>query len=181
MMDGLTVTAATKYPKVDGATEQKGEPMAESRGWFQALIPGEPPRATAQQKGYNRYTGQYYKKKSVLEAAEKYDFYIRQAMKEVELKEGFTFPTEAPVEVFIRFVFSTKNKKLQGEPKTTRPDCDNMGKQLVDELTACQLVKDDALIYNLNISKWWARKEEAPGVYVSLHWRTHEEVTHERL
>ena len=29
MMDGLTVTAATKYPKVDGATEQKGEPMAD--------------------------------------------------------------------------------------------------------------------------------------------------------
>ena len=75
--------------------------MAESRGWFQALIPGEPPRATAQQKGYNRYTGQYYKKKSVLEAAEKYDFYIRQAMKEVELTEGFTFPIEAPVEVCI--------------------------------------------------------------------------------
>lgn len=144
--------------------------IAESRGWFQALIPGEPPRATAQQKGYNRYTGQYYKKKSVLEAAEKYDFYIRQAMKEVELTEGFTFPIEAPVEVFISFIFSTTNKKLRGKPKTTRPDCDNMAKQLVDELTACQVVKDDAFIYQWTIEKRWAREGEAPGVYVSMHW-----------
>lgn len=141
-----------------------------SRGWFQALIPGEPPRATAQQKGYNRYTGQYYKKKSVLEAAEKYDFYIRQAMKDVERSDGIVFPIEAPVEVFISFIFPTSVKKLRGKPKTTRPDCDNMAKQLVDELTACQVVKDDAFIYQWTIEKRWAREGEAPGVYVSMHW-----------
>lgn len=134
---------------------------------LEIFIPGEPPRATAQQKGYNRYTGRYYKKKSVLDAAEKYDFYIQQAVRE---HKALDRPLDVPVAALVEFVFPTTVKKLKGKPKTTRPDLDNMAKQLIDELTACQVVKDDALIYQLTIKKRWCGEIEPPHVYVSLTW-----------
>lgn len=134
---------------------------------LEIFIPGDPPRATAQQKGYNRYTGRYYKKASVIQAAEKYDFYIRQ---ELTNHTDLKLPLEVPIAALVEFVFPTSTKKLKGKPKTTRPDLDNMAKQLVDELTACQVVKDDALIYQLTIKKRWCGEIEPPHVYVSLTW-----------
>ena len=126
-------------------------------------IPGDPPRATAQQKGFNRRTGRYYVKDSVRSAAARFDWYIAEAMREQGIEEEIT----EPVMVGIRFAFATSKKKLWGTPKPTRPDADNLAKQLIDELMACRLLKDDALIWHLLIEKIWERPERA-GIYVAV-------------
>lgn len=133
-------------------------------------IPGEPPRATAQQKGFNRRTGRYYVKDTVRSAAARFDWYIAAAMREQGIEEEIT----EPVTVWIRFGFPTSKKSLRYQPKDTRPDVDNLSKQLIDELMACRLLKDDALIYHLDLMKFWVPAEEA-GIKIQVQTRTEEE------
>lgn len=116
------------------------------------IIPGDPPRVTAQQKRMVVKNGQPR-------------FYPSDAMKAAQnfyLNGAWPFkpprPITGAVSLFITFAFSTKDKKLWHKPKTTRPDCSNMVKILEDILTGVGFWNDDAQISHLVITKEWAEE-----------------------
>ena len=72
-------------------------------------------------------------------------------------------PFDVPISVEYKFYFpynSTVKKSIQKQelivPKTTKPDWDNMPKQIQDVMTRLQFWTDDALIYKGTCSKWFA-------------------------
>lgn len=73
------------------------------------------------------------------------------------------------VKVSIRYPFRIsepeRRKKLGLLPKTTRPDADNLQKELQDVMTQLGFWRDDAQIFDLHVSKYWA---ENPGIKISI-------------
>ena len=67
-------------------------------------------------------------------------------------------PSERPVRLFLVLYFDVKDRSKWGKPKDTRPDCDNFAKELIDAMTASGFWKDDALIADLHIKKYYAEK-----------------------
>ena len=67
-------------------------------------------------------------------------------------------PVEKPVRLFIVLYFDTKERSKWGKAKTTRPDLDNWAKECIDALVSAGFFKDDALIVDLHIKKYWAEK-----------------------
>lgn len=68
-------------------------------------------------------------------------------------------PSEAPIKLTVYLFFSLKYpRKLWGTYKTTRPDCDNYAKELIDAMTAVGFWKDDAQVVDLHIVKRYAEK-----------------------
>ena len=72
-------------------------------------------------------------------------------------------PFDVPILVEYNFYFpynSTVKKSIQKQkliiPKTTKPDWDNIPKQIQDVMTRLQFWTDDALIYKGTCSKWFA-------------------------
>lgn len=72
-------------------------------------------------------------------------------------------PFDVPISVEYKFYFpynSTVKKSIQKQrliiPKTTKPDWDNIPKQIQDVMTRLQFWTDDALIYKGTCSKWFA-------------------------
>jgi len=110
-------------------------------------IPGNPPTATAQQKGQNRKTGKYYKTPELQDAEQKYMAYVAQARPPE--------PITGPVQLHVVFMFDHRGRHKDGEAKTTRPDTDNMVKLLKDVLTRCGFWKDDAQVYDERVLKVW--------------------------
>lgn len=109
------------------------------------------PQSTAQQKGYNRRTGAFYRKEKVARARR---LFIVKMVKSKPKK-----PSDKPIALTICLYFSVKSpKKLWGTYKTTRPDCDNYAKELIDAMTDIGFWKDDAQIVDLHITKHYAEK-----------------------
>ena len=121
------------------------------------FIPGEPPTATAQQKGYSRKTGKYYKPAELRDAEQKYLAYANEARP--------VYPMEGAVQLMVSFWFTAKNGHKPGEPKTSRPDTDNMVKLLKDVLTRCGFWRDDAQVAAEYVSKYWS---DIPGIRVKV-------------
>ena len=67
-------------------------------------------------------------------------------------------PAEGQVRLFIVLYFDTKERAKWGKLKTTRPDLDNWAKECIDAMVSCGYFKDDALIVDLHIKKYWAEK-----------------------
>lgn len=72
-------------------------------------------------------------------------------------------PFNVPISVEYKFYFpynSTVKKSIQKQgliiPKATKPDWDNIPKQIQDVMTRLQFWTDDALIYKGTCSKWFA-------------------------
>lgn len=121
------------------------------------------PKGTSQQKGYNRYTGSYYKKTNVARADTEFGI----ALKPHRPKK----PSEKPIKLTVWFAFDTVNKKLWGkyvedeeepwkgfEYKPTRPDTDNYIKEFKDVMTKLGFWKDDAQVVDERIIKTYAEK-----------------------
>lgn len=113
-----------------------------------------PPRTTSQQKGErivgkgkNAYIHHYQKPK--VEAAQ--NQYIAQLLPH-RPKE----PIEGPVRLMVGFRYKTNSKKLDGKPKITRPDTDNMIKLLKDCMTKCGYWLDDSQVYDERVIKEWS-------------------------
>ena len=69
-----------------------------------------------------------------------------------------------PISVRITFTFKAPRKKDIGEPKHTRPDLDNLCKQIMDAANGV-LWEDDSQVFSLFASKRWG---EEPGTDLSL-------------
>lgn len=122
-------------------------------------IPIEPPTATAQQKRhfYNKNLGRViaYKPKNVVSA----ENLLMTALFPHKPSEPFG----GALSVSIRFFFAyrkTEKKSITNSgiiiPKLTKPDLDNMSKNVLDAMTRLGFWQDDALICDLNLQKFYA-------------------------
>lgn len=67
-------------------------------------------------------------------------------------------PVENPVRLFLVLYFDIKDRSKWGKPKQTRPDLDNFCKECIDAMVSIGFFKDDALICDLHIKKYYAEK-----------------------
>lgn len=125
---------------------------------IQFFIPGEPPTATAQQKGQNRRTGAWYKTPELKDAEQKYLAYAGEVRPQQ--------PLTGAVALRVIFRFGLKGKHVSFEPKTSKPDTDNMVKLLKDCLTRVGFWKDDAQVAEESIMKIW---HSVPGICVMVY------------
>ena len=108
------------------------------------------PKGTAQQKGYNRKTGQYFKKAKL--ASAEYEFKVAL----IPYKP--TTPSDKPIVLKIWFAFDTKDKKKWGQPKPTRPDTDNYLKLFKDCMTEMGFWLDDSQVWDERVVKTYSEK-----------------------
>lgn len=126
-------------------------------------------KGTAQQKGETIRNGKiiHFEKKNVSNARSILAWGIKANCHEQIV------PFEGAVFLRVTFVYSIKDRKKWGQPKTSRPDCDNLVKLLQDVLTDLCFYKDDSQITHLEVRKMYG---ENPCVYVHMEeheiWRT---------
>ena len=70
-----------------------------------------------------------------------------------------------PLEVYICFVFETKNKRLLNQPKITRPDVDNLAKAVLDGMKDI-VFDDDSFVVSLSCFKRWGTES---GIDIEFH------------
>ena len=110
------------------------------------------PTGTAQQKGVRVVGGKpYFYTKANVEDAE-------HQFKTALLPHRPKKASEKPINLTVWFYFDTKNKKLWGQPKPTRPDTDNYLKLFKDCMTDVGFWKDDAQVVEEHIYKNYAEK-----------------------
>lgn len=118
------------------------------------------PKGTAQMKRYNGRTRTYFKSQRLQQTE---DFYLN------ELKAyAPTSPITGAVSLSIDFDYFTPTKKRRGTWKTSRPDCDNLVKILIDCMTKLGFWLDDAQVARLRVSKQYAEGEQAQ---ITISWR----------
>lgn len=76
-------------------------------------------------------------------------------------------PAAGPVKLVTTWCFplDDSGRHFDGEPKTSKPDTDNLQKMLKDCMTKAGFWKDDAQVYMEQIGKFWAR---IPGIYIAI-------------
>ena len=118
------------------------------------------PKGTAQQKGEcirYKFVGDkrvpyvhHFKKASVSALRTEVEWRLKQFKPKA--------PSERPVRLFLVLYFDIKDKSKWGKVKDTRPDCDNSAKELIDAMTDMGFWKDDALVADLHIKKYYSEK-----------------------
>lgn len=88
---------------------------------------------------------------------------VRDAMSRAAL----SLPIDGPVFVRAEFVFpAIQSSRI--EQKTTKPDCDNLVKGLLDGINNSGVWKDDSIVYAIHASKRYAREQELPCTNVEI-------------
>lgn len=108
---------------------------------------------TAQQKGINRSTGHVFTKKRVKDARE----VLRWSLVAAVGARRFG-PQDGAWSVAIRYCYRPKTfpRRLWGMPKTTRPDCDNLTKLILDVMAETGLFyADDGQVFSLTQGKFY--------------------------
>ena len=138
----------------------------------------DPPRVTAQEKGetieYTWKKGRFvpyikhYEKPEVEKVRYFYYVSILKSLQDFGCKEVPKF--DGPVSLSVMFIFKAKRKKDIGEPKTTKPDIDNMLKLLIDVIGGKKNGLDmftvgDQQIAELNAYKIYSTQ---PGIYIEI-------------
>lgn len=119
------------------------------------------PKGTAQSKGEriaHKFVGgrrveyiQHYKKANVCSARTEFELKLKRYKP--------TEPLKGPIRLTVILYFDIKApKKLWGNYKTTRPDCDNYAKELIDSMTAVGYWEDDSEIADLHVVKYYSEK-----------------------
>jgi Holliday junction resolvase RusA-like endonuclease len=72
----------------------------------------------------------------------------------------------AAIAVVMRFDMPTPKADRHGRPHTFRPDADNLAKLALDAVMSAGLLKDDAAVSTLVVTKTWAGKG---GLILTLH------------
>lgn len=70
-----------------------------------------------------------------------------------------------PVRLIVKWCYLITGDHVDGEWKTTKPDCSNMIKLFEDCCTSLGYWTDDALIVSLIVEKFYS---EVPGIYVKI-------------
>ena len=111
------------------------------------MLNGEPPTATAQQKRCRIVGGRpkFFESDDVRAARERYMAQLAPYRPER--------PLDGPVTVHIMYLFQPRRGHPPGAWKTTRPDVDNMGKLLLDCMTASGFWGDDSQVVSLTLAK----------------------------
>lgn len=112
-----------------------------------AVILGDPPTVTAQQKGVMVRAGRpmFFTKKKVKAAQ---DALVAQLRKFAPRQ-----PVEFPVLIKIKFAFRVTKSRPYERVHGVRPDIDNLAKGALDALVPAGWLKDDALIDQLVVEK----------------------------
>ena len=127
---------------------------------FVILTMEQIPKGTAQMKRYNGRTRTYFKSQRLQQTE---DFYLNELRSYAP-----TSPITGAVSLSIDFDYFTPTKKRRGKWKTTRPDCDNLVKILIDCMTKLGFWLDDAQVARLRVSKRYAEGEQAQ---ITISWR----------
>ena len=133
---------------------------------FTIYLPDNP-NVTSQEKGFNKFTGQFYTKTEVTNLKNTYYHEIRKAM----FVNKLTVPRyTGAVRLKTTFTFASSVKKNWGLYKLSKPDCDNMVKALQDVLGDMDFFETgDQQVVDLQVIKLWGSK---PSVEIEI-----EEVT----
>ena len=109
------------------------------------------PTGTAQQKGVRIVHGKpmFYEKAEVKTARQMFTLELKPHAPEK--------PSDRPIKLTVWFAFDTKNKKLWGQYKPTRPDTDNSLKLLKDCMSGL-FFKDDSQVVEETVIKTYAEK-----------------------
>lgn len=97
----------------------------------------------------------------------KLTFYNRKGTSNYELQKALIerkpkqpIPKETPTKARVVFTYASKQKKRWGEFKTTKPDCDNLMKNLQDYMTKFGYYTDDNQLVHLDVQKFWGEKNK---------------------
>lgn len=79
-------------------------------------------------------------------------------------------PFDCPIRVSVKWLYpfrkaEPKKNRIEGLPCTTRPDCDNLCKLLLDIMTRLGFWVDDSIIYNLEFTKAYS---ENPRIEIKI-------------
>ena len=109
------------------------------------------PSGTAQQKGVRivHVKPMFYEKSEVKTARQMFTLELKPHAPEK--------PSDKPIKLTVWFAFDTKNKKLWGQYKPTRPDTDNSLKLLKDCMSGL-FFKDDSQVVEETVIKTYAEK-----------------------
>ena len=109
------------------------------------------PTGTAQMKGVRIVHGKpmFYEKAEVKTARQLFTLELKPHAPKI--------PSDKPIRLYVWFAFDTKNKKLWGQYKPTRPDTDNSLKLLKDCMTGL-FFKDDSQVVDEQVIKTYAEK-----------------------
>ena len=77
-------------------------------------------------------------------------------------------PLDAPLRVFLDFIFPRPQAAKKLAWKATRPDSDNVAKAVMDALGQAQWWVDDARICDLRVTKRYPQDGEFPGVMIRV-------------
>lgn len=118
-----------------------------------SLVMDQIPKGTAQMKRANFRNGTFFEGKDIKAARQ---FYLSEIGTEAP-----EMPFNGPVSVSVEFYYPIKDKRKKGQFKTSRPDCDNLVKLLLDCMTQLRFWDDDAQIAILRIMKKYSVSDEA--------------------
>jgi Holliday junction resolvase RusA-like endonuclease len=112
-----------------------------------AILQGDPPTVTAQQKGVLVRAGRpmFFTKKKVKDAQDALVLQLRQFKPRQ--------PVEFPVLVKIKFAFRVTKARPNERIHAVRPDLDNLCKGVLDALVPAGWIADDALVDQLVAEK----------------------------
>lgn len=117
------------------------------------------PRTSAQQKGVQVVHGRpmFYTKAKVQDAKRFYAICLK-----AHRPPG---PIEGAIKLIVNFYYPVRKPHKNGEPKTTRPDTDNMIKLLKDVMTDVGFWVDDSQIVHETVTKSYS---EPSGIQIRL-------------
>jgi len=129
------------------------------------FIPGEPiaqPRAKVSTK--NGFARAYTERDHPIHA-------YKQAVRLAYVNAGGDV-LEGPVSIRIVCWFGrpkshSKKRRQQAEPKTTKPDLDNIAKAILDALNEIAY-DDDGQVYRLTVEKWYVGPYDSVGTIIEV-------------
>lgn len=126
---------------------------------MQFFIPMKIPTVTHQEKQVHVVNGKpvFYEPADLKQARAALTDYLAQYAPEEPLK--------GPIELVVKFCFPLVTGSYDGQPKTTKPDCDNLVKLLQDVMNKLNYFEDDRFVVSLIAQKFWAK---IPGLFISL-------------
>lgn len=123
------------------------------------FMPMVPPTTTAQmhQVTVRRGKPAFYDPPEVKAARAKLESHLSQ--------HRLADPMQGAVRLVVKWCWPNGTDHVDGEPKATKPDTDNLQKLLKDCMTRLGFWHDDAQVASEIVEKFWA---SAPGIYVKI-------------